>query len=200
MSNGEGEIILRVAILRAGEVREFVNLFQALERVYNSLYAFDLVLNEVRENYGYRYSRSRSIRIIKKPEQVVLPEDRLRLYRISVNSPGWVDVIGKINHLETLRQYLNDRNERRKDLTYRDSAERDRLDLENQKRAIELEKLKTAVVSERIKVLKEISVPEDKIRQAVMSYFFQPVEELEQLQDSNLIGGAETKRKQLDQG
>jgi len=51
---------------------------------------------------------------VRKPNQVILPEDRLRIHRIAIKSPGFWEFFGNINPLEVLRKYLCDRHERKK--------------------------------------------------------------------------------------
>lgn len=74
------------------------------------------------------------------PEDFVrwVGDDALRLRAVELHSPGHWDFIGRLNPLEVIRQFLQDCHERRKDREYRESAEVERLALENAVRRIEL--------------------------------------------------------------
>ncbi len=121
-----------VTIPRSGEVREFVSLLSDLEYVYNNLYALELIVEEAKGDSpdpGSFWSNRprRALRRISKPEQVVLPQDRLYLSKIEIASPGWIEVLGALNPLEMIRKYLQDRHTRRQDKDYRETAEAQRL-------------------------------------------------------------------------
>jgi hypothetical protein len=115
---------------------------------------------------------------------VVLPEDRLRVHAVSVQSPGFWEFLGALNPLETIRKYLSDRHERKKDNAYRNTAEAERLRLDN-------EKLKTEVVKERIEILRGLNIPEDRIAVILNLHVATPLSKLDEAQDSALIEGAE---------
>jgi hypothetical protein len=92
-------------------------------------------------------------------------------------------ICGALLPLETLRKYLNDRHERDKDKAYRSAAEQLRASLE-------LEKLRMDVVREQIELLREIGIPEERIREAVIRHVVQPLGELDYYQDRDIIQGA----------
>jgi hypothetical protein len=183
---------LRVRSERLGEVAEIVSYLQNMEAAYNHIFAFDLIVQEAKERYGeetFRWGRSRrrasrTIRQIRDPGSVVLPENRLRLRAVSIQSPGSWDFLGALNPLETLRKYLADRHERKKDVAYRNAAEAERLRLEN-------EKLKTEVVRDRIEILRDLDVPEDRIAAALNLHIVAPLSKLDEPQDTALILDAE---------
>jgi hypothetical protein len=180
---------LRVTSERLGEVGEIVRYLRDLEGAYNHLFAFDLVVKEAQERYGEdswrpRRATSRTLRQIRRPDLVVLPEDRLRVHAVSVQSPGFWEFLGALNPLETIRKYLSDRHERKKDNAYRNTAEAERLRLDN-------EKLKTEVVKERIEILRGLNIPEDRIAVILNLHVATPLSKLDEAQDSALIEGAE---------
>lgn len=112
-----------------GDVSGFL---QALEYSYNSAYVFDSIIEEAEDLYRTGNSPGLPIRNLlwmawwpPTPEKVaaMLPEaDRLRLIGVELHSPGFWDFLGKLNPLEVLRQYINDRHERQKDREYRSPA------------------------------------------------------------------------------
>src|SRR5262249_30612321 len=148
-------------------------------------------VEEAKERYGEetfswrpRRQTSRTLRQIRDPLSVVLPENRLRLHAVSIQSPGFWEFLGTLNPLETIRKYLGDRYERKKDREYRNAAEAEKLRLEN-------EKLKTEVVKDRIEILRSLKIPDDRIAAALNLHVVTPLSRLDEAQDSVLIEGAE---------
>lgn len=181
--------VLRVDSDRLGTVADIRAYLEAIERAYNGLYAFDLIVNEAksraadREPSSWRSSGRRprvTVRRISRVDAVVLPQDRLQLRAVSFQSPGFWEFLGALNPLETLRKYLQDRHERRRDRTYREPLEAERMALENQR-------LKTEVVKEQVELLRSLGVPEEKIREALTAHVVLPLERLDRHQDSNLV-------------
>ncbi len=172
---------------RLGRVREVVDLLNDIEHAYNNFYVFDSLVNSIEKaESSYIYSRRTpkfSLVAKSKVASFVLPEDKLRLHRIEFNSPGFWEFMGALNPLEVMRKWVADNHERRKDRDYRESLEADRLYLEN-------EKLKTEVVRDRVALLRENGVPEEKIREALTQYIVEPLTRLERHQDAGMIGGA----------
>ena len=184
-----------VSISRSGEVREFVQLFSDLEYVYNNLYAWELLVDQTRGDSPttiWRPRRGVGLRRIPKPEQVVLPDDRLYLSKIEIASPGSAEIIGALNPLETLRKYLQDRHARRQNKEYRESAEAQRLALEN-------ERLRIEVVKDKVDLLRSLGVPEDKIRAALSQHIVEPLERLDRLQEAGLIETAKAIEENVDE-
>ncbi len=80
--------------------------------------------------------------------------------------------LGKFNSLETIRLWLNDWHERKKDKSYRNSAEAEALVIANLARQLEMEIVRTKAIEGRVKVLKDLGVPKSKIRKAITTHFF----------------------------
>lgn len=117
-------------------------------------------------------------------EQFLAPSERLRFHRAAFASDGSWDFLGQLNPLEVIRKYLNDRHERRKDREYRESAERRRLDLEN-------ELLETKVIAEKLKVARDMGVAQRDIAATVNTKILIPLRRLDALQDEGAIHNAE---------
>ena len=100
---------------------------------------------------------------------------------VFLQSPGWWEFLGKINPLETIRQYLNDRHERRKDESYRNQIEKNVLTLE--------------LVEKVICVAKQAGMSDSEIASMVRDHAIIPLCRLESLQDSRIISHAELPRK-----
>jgi hypothetical protein len=92
--------------------------------------------------------------------------------------------LGALNPLEVLRQYLSDRHERRKDREYRESAEQRRLALENLS-------LENKVLSERVKIAKELGATDRDLAPLLNGLVFNPLVSLDRHQDRGIIEYAE---------
>jgi len=134
--------ILRISSERLGDIKDVIRFLIAIENVYNNVYAFDLILDDAKKRYeeiplsliiSGRTTKRRGIRVIRRPENIVLPEDRLKIHSIVIKSPGFWEFTGAPDILETIRKYISDRYERKKDKTYRNRLEQERMELENEK-------------------------------------------------------------------
>jgi hypothetical protein len=110
--------------------------------------------------------------------------EQLILASVNINSPGFWDFIGALNPLEVLRKYLNDRHERRKDHEYRESAEQRKLALENLAR-------ENNVLSERIRIARELGATDRDLAPLLNELVFKPLTALDRYQDKGVIEHAE---------
>jgi hypothetical protein len=111
---------------------------------------------------------------------LIREEDQLVVSRVSLSSPGTWDFIGKLNPLETIREYLKDRHARRQDREYREGAERERLHLENQL-------LQNQVIQGRVEILQGLGLPDAEITAAIGRFVSEPLQGLGTLQDRGMI-------------
>ncbi|MDE0520607.1 MAG: hypothetical protein OXH79_01460 [Boseongicola sp.] len=119
------------------------------------------------------------------------PNARLTLEKVRIESPGFWEFLASSNPLLQLREYLNDRHERRKDREFREASERERLQLENEMIRQRLEKMGTANLRDQIELLRSIGFEENEIRDMIWMNAGAPLSRLGRHQDSGLIGGAE---------
>ena len=176
---------LRIIGLRGGTASEIVGFLTDLDRAYRVLYRLDfrisVILPERLIDEADSFSPYATFgRRAFASEEPIQPEYRLRVSKVRIESPGFWEVVGSLNVLETLRKYLNDRDERRKDKEYRESAERRKLDLEN-------EDLLNRVLEGRIKLLKTLGIPDATIRQMIWTEYGVPFTRLGDHQDSGLV-------------
>lgn len=177
------------------EVEMVYSYLADLEHAYNSIFVFE----SIDPHYfpmslfllPYRGRRLRFIRFIQdwppSPKEIasLVPiRDRLVMVGVSLSSPGFWEFLGSLNPLEVIRQYLNDRHERRKDREYRESAEARRLELENLK-------LENEVLKERIKILKELGIEDRDLAPLLNELVFRPLRALGYYQDRGVIERAE---------
>ena len=184
------------------EVIRVKNYLSDLEHAYNSIYVFFDLIQEVTTKEGngdspliWRTSfRPLSWPLTPKYIATRIPHfDRLVLKAVKLQSPGFWEFIGKLNPLEVIRLYLNDRHERRKDHKYRESAEKRKLDLEN---AI----LETKLRKEQIKVVKSLSGRWPELSEYLNTFIHEPLEHLDQYQDKGLIKDSELEKYKTYEG
>jgi hypothetical protein len=179
-----------------------------LAHAYNSILVFESIMNGARRaareypfpayqffsGAAWPLAPKRGIGYVREwpptPEEIALLVPRsgqLVLAGVRLASPGWWDFLGKLNPLEVVRQYLNDRHTRRQDHEYRESAEARRLMLENLK-------LENEVVAGAIKNAKELGASESDLAPLVNVLINRPLAALDKYQDKNVIEKAEIKR------
>lgn len=97
----------------------------------------------------------------------VLPEYRLELRRVSIQSPGFWEFVGALNPLQQLREYLKDRHERRKDREYRERAEKDKLRLDNELLQRQILEKENSLLHEQIAIMRELGFSDAELRQFI---------------------------------
>jgi len=195
--------LLRIQGEGDAAVSDLRKYFVAVEQAYNALTIFDSIpVFRVVSFEHIRYGLPRLDWGLSFPEltrlliqqrdlsNLILPRDRLRLFAVQLSSPGFWQFLGKLNPLEVIRQFLQDRHERRKDREYREDADRHRLDLEN---AI----LENKVIKERIAIARKLGATDENLA-PLLNRFIVPLRRIGEVQDSGLIGGAEI--TELSQG
>jgi hypothetical protein len=193
--HGQGEV----------EVELIVAYLADLRHTYNSILVFESAMDGFRRAYrefGYPFYIGspafpfprRGIRPTRDwppaPDEIasLIPHsEQLVLAGVRLQSPGFWDFVGKLNPLEVIRQYLNDRHERRKDREYRESAEARKLKLENLK-------LENEVIASRIQLAKDLGATERDLAPLLNELVFRPLAGLDRHQDKGVIETAEVPR------
>jgi hypothetical protein len=179
---GNGEIL----------VEDTFQYLSALEEAYNGTYLFFKIVEEAEEISNF-YGRQRPPIPIKnllglnwlpsdaeKVRSFVPKSDRLRLIGVELHSPGFWDFLGKLNPLEVLRLYLNDRHERQKDREYRNREEERELRIKNDELEFEL-------LKKKYEYLKDIGMPEQNITLLKEQFLSNPSRQLDRFQDMKII-------------
>ena len=154
----------------------FDSIFETKKRLYDltvpgqPMIESDLITPHMLQKHGGSYTVGIS--------------DRLVLKGVFLQSPGFWDFLGKLNPLEVIRQYLNDRHERKKDTDFRNNAEETRLRLENMR-------LENKVLNERLQIAEKIGYSKDDLEPLFASLVAVPLEKLDSHQDRNVIEHAE---------
>ncbi len=197
--------ILRVYGQGGVEVEIVRNYLADFEYAYNSILAFEAAIEAIQRAshlfpfpsfliwfpYGPTFKVPRAIRFLRdwppSPKEIaslVPNRDRLVITGVSLQSPGFWEFLGNLNPLEVIRQYINDRHERRKDKDYRESSEARRLELENLK-------LENEVLRERIKIAKELGATDQDLAPLLNELVFRSLRALDHHQDRGVIERAE---------
>ena len=221
---------LRIKAERLGTVSEVTTLLTDLEAAYNSIYAFDFLvdtltfdrqrnLKQVDERFQrlrrywkdfsnrkyfpfdpfmyemffeeYAFSRPKDtlpnlLELQSKIDiyKIVLPSDRLIISKVNIQSPGFWEVIGSLNPLQQIREFIKDRHERKKDDKYRSRQEEEIGELR-------IEERKNRIINQRIETLRGLGYNEAEIRQLVMAMVIEPLNRLGRHQDNGQIEGSD---------
>lgn len=197
---------------------EAADLIISAQRAYNGIYIFDEIVGRIEKHFrSFRYidrygssldfllergiflSHWQNILVAETSEknlhvadENVQIGDRFIFTGARISSPGFWEFIAKLNPLEVIRLYLNDRHERRKDKEYREGLEEENLYLQN-------ELIRNKLMRERLEMLREFRSDGDS-RELIMSHLlgrpaerliYQPLSQLGAMQDKGLISTAE---------
>lgn len=219
---------LKIKAERLGTVSEVTTFLKDLEAAYNSIYAFDFLvetlaydrvrkLKQVDERFHRlrRYWKESSNRkdypfdpfiyemffeeyAFNRPidnlpnllelqskidiDKIILQSDRLIISKVNIQSPGFWEVLGSLNPLQQIREYIKDRHERKKDEKYRSRQEEEIGELEIQER-------KDRIINQRIETLRGLGYSDAEIRQLVTAMVIQPLNRLDNHQDNGQIEG-----------
>lgn len=129
---------------------------------------------------------------------VLIPEDlavfpSLQLKGVVLQSPGFWEFLGKLNPLEVIRLYLNDRHARQKDTQYRNR-------IEEQKGILENGLLKVKLLSDFVDLARRAGLAEAEIAGLLRDNAHLPLMRLNALQDQQVISRAEIpERKSIEE-
>ncbi|SRR6266404_9111184 len=181
---------LKINAVRLGYPVEVAAFLRALESAYNHIYALELLEQEATRRFTQlspsrvREPRLGRLSYIPRPDNVVAPVDRIVLRSVVIQSPGFWEVLGTLNPLETIRKYLCDRHERSKDRDFRNAQEAE-------KGRAEIDGMRMAALEQRANLLRQFGVPEDKIRDALMRHLVRPLSTLDEFQDHGIVTDAQ---------
>ncbi len=185
-------------------VEDICKYLSALEQAYNSAYVFDSIAeqaNEIADFYGEQRPPIPLRNLLwsswwppnaEKLKGLVPDDERLKLLGVELQSPGFWDFLGKLNPLEVLRAYLNDRHERRKDIEYREEREARKLELEN-------ELLEIQVIEKKLELLEQMGATPQDLLLLRDKLLHRPLRGLNEYQDQQLIITAEIVDPEFEQ-
>lgn len=186
---------IKLNIERGAGVAEFRSFLADLEGAYLALYILPV------------WARTRSFRrrfliddldfelfdpYHRSPSQLVgtdiYPEDQLEISRISIRSPGWVELLGSLNPLQQIREYLKDRHERKKDVEWRSEAEKVRAHVELDILRFQAERERIGSISAFYELLERIDLSPEERQRILWERLGTPMMRLARHQDTGLLG------------
>lgn len=195
---------IRIFTRRGGTVREISGLLHDIEDAYNKIFIFSLFVDFLADREAfliiwrrYEFAPLFWTSFVGFPKfefsEIMLPEHKLEIKKIQIESPGFWEFLGALNPLQQIREYLNDRHKRRQDREYREQAERERLALENELILRQIWEKENSIFREKINMLREIGFSDEQIRRFIWNSVSRPLIELSKHQDSGLIENADSK-------
>lgn len=182
-------------------VEQVSRFLLALDRAYNSLLVLENVVLSPHDLAHTQWfpqltehsSAAQRVHVLSEVSSSLLfpaemtdlirPRDRLVLRAVHLESPGWWKVIGQLNPLETIRKYLKDQHERRKDRQYREPAEARKLELQN--KLLQLDWIDKALT-----VAHKHGATDKEMATLRQNLIYQPLAQLDVFQDEGLISTA----------
>lgn len=113
----------------------------------------------------------------------LLPHERLTVVSLQMSSPGWLEVAGSLNPLETIRRYLEDREIRRQNRDFRDRIEEERGDAETAYLRLQGESMQNEILRERIEILNQLGVPQVEQARLLNISLLKPLDRLADVVD-----------------
>jgi hypothetical protein len=187
---------VRLNLERGATVAEFRKFLDDLELAYVAIYDlptigdagyFDrphLSRREYRlSRYDYLYGNMDGIR-----PRDIYPPDQLEISKISIQSPGWIELLASWSPLQQIREYLKDRHERKKDKLWRWESERMREMAELELLRIQAERERTGAIRDFYGLLEEMDVSSEERQKILWQRLGAPLSRLAHHQDSGLLG------------
>ncbi len=189
---------LVVEALRSGTVREFAVFLTDLNEAYSACYHYSQTTKILRRRsrlgpfpfWEPGYGQLHDISNDRRSPESIQPGAVLELSQVEIHSPGFFEFLGMLNPLLQIREYLNDRHERRKDRDYREIADREKMSLENELLQRQIRKEELDILGHELGIMRDMGFDEDYLRQYVWQRIGQPLARLARHQDSGLIGRA----------
>jgi hypothetical protein len=111
-----------------------------------------------------------------------------------------VELIGSLNPLQQLRDYLKDRHERTKDNKWRSDAEREKAHLELEILRAHAEREQIGAIAYFYELLERINLTDEERQRLLWERLGGPMLRLGQHQDSGLLGDQRYKTRDKDEG
>ena len=187
---------------RVGTISETTGFLADLESAYVALFQLDCTLGSLKfprrfmpPEFFWAFGPAVFSRIAEREPldpASMLPEFRLRIQRVRIESPGVWEFLGAQNPLVQIREYLNDRHKRRQDQEFREAAEAEKLRLENELVQRSVWEKENSVLRDRIAVLRDLGYTDADIRQLIWLFAGRPLARLGAHQDTKMIEDAES--------
>ncbi|ENM3796771.1 hypothetical protein NTH45_003415 [Vibrio cholerae] len=167
------KVLIRVHGQGVYDTEHVATFLERFSAAYKSLSTLDTRMKMLTES-GYK------INLAQLNITGHAPEHYLEIIGVEFHSPGFWEFLGKLNPLEVLRQYLNDRHERKKDEDYRNTLEKEKLGIEN-------DILKLEFTRQVIEVARQTGHSEEEIRSIVRDQIVIPLISLDALSEKGMV-------------
>lgn len=117
-------------------------------------------------------------------------DEKIEIKILRIESPGFWEFEGAARPLHQIKEYLNDRHGRGQDGCYRERTRQQRLALENKLIQRHIWEVDAPSIGDRFSVMKDSGIAEAEIRRLVWFNVSQPLIDLGEHQDSQLIEDA----------
>ncbi|MGQ0590409.1 MAG: hypothetical protein ACT4N8_12920, partial [Sphingosinicella sp.] len=184
-------------IERGGGLGEFRKFLGDLENAYLSVYLLP-TQRELRhlerrlpfplEYLGFDFVAMRHNEMAFADPSWIHPKDHLEITRITIQSPGWIELVGSLNPLQQIREYLKDRHERRKDREWRWETEKQRALAELEILRIQAERERVGAISEFNELLRRMDISPEQRQKILWERVGVPLARLGHHQDTGLLG------------
>ena len=191
---------IRLNIQRGASVAEFKDFLDDLELAYLAIY--DLPAREVwrylarmRRFDGFFPEDISMLRQTRLRSANVFPPDKLEITRISIQSPGYIELLASFNPLQQIREYLKDRHERKKDKEWRWESEKQRanaeldiLRIQAEREGTQAERERTGAIKDFYDLLDRMGLPPEEKQRILWERVGVPLARLSRHQDNGLLG------------
>lgn len=175
-------------------VSDLREVLDALDSCHASVALFESLTTDLPSRWvvadaWWMYSSSIDPRArwIQEARIALLPDERLQVLELNLSSPGWLEVVGAWNPLAFIRDFLSDREERRRNREYRDRIEEEKGEAEVERLRLENERLRTDVFRDRVATLVDLGMPMSEAIRMVNVGLQEPLEEFGTLADRGLV-------------
>lgn len=187
---------IKLNLERGATISEFNSFLSDLESAYLSIYQLPSRerLRSLRRPRPYPIEffdpefLYGGTRIDQMRTEYVYPSDQLEISRITIQSPGWIELIGALNPLQQLRDYLKDRHERKKDKEWRWKSEKERAEAELETLRIQAERERVGALRDFYELLDRMGMSEEDKRRILWERVGVPLTNLARHQDQGLLG------------
>jgi hypothetical protein len=128
-------------------------------------------------------------------DELVSASERVVVVSVELASPGHWDLLGIGKALDVLRQYLVDRDERKRGKKYVNREEERRLILENDERGLQNDLLRLEGIERIVRIGRDNGIPEQEVQLLARRLLEPPLERLGAMQDRGVIDASRAEER-----
>lgn len=162
-------------------VIDIANLLLEINELYVKYCSIEEMIE--RDILSNKSERERGITIVDTIKYESQYRDELILKSVELHSPGFLEFLGQLNPLNFILELINGIHNRKKDIQYRNTAEEEKLKLENLL-------LQNKVIAERMQIMKQAGVDKETRQKIVIESLMPNIQKINNLNNCNVIGEA----------